>query len=80
MFAKEAHGVLGHQSMHVCTSGEVVPFSTPVKISETPSINAWLTKVEQQMQLTLAKLLEQAMTEFEAIAAAAVVRLLRMHG
>lgn len=38
---------------------EHVGFSAPVVISEDPAIHAWLSKVEAQMQISLATSLEQ---------------------
>ena len=43
--------------------GETVSFIEPVDINEDPKVVAWLTKVEQMMQTTVATLLDQAMTE-----------------
>jgi dynein heavy chain 1 len=43
--------------------GEVVPLRAPVSISEDPKINVWLTKVETEMQVTLATLLEESVRE-----------------
>ncbi|KAI8459260.1 dynein heavy chain, N-terminal region 1-domain-containing protein [Phakopsora pachyrhizi] len=37
--------------------GEEVPFSTPIVLKDYPKINDWLTKVESQMQISLAELL-----------------------
>ena len=37
-------------------------FKTPVSIVEHPKINEWLTLVEHEMRVTLAKLLAQAVS------------------
>lgn len=42
-----------------------VMFKTPVSITEHPKINEWLTLVEKEMRVTLAKLLAEAVTEVE---------------
>jgi len=50
--------------------GEYVPFAGgqgKVIISEDPTIYVWLTKIEQQMQLSLATHLEQAVTSLEIL-------------
>uniref|UniRef100_A0A8C0CSC3 Dynein heavy chain, cytosolic n=1 Tax=Balaenoptera musculus TaxID=9771 RepID=A0A8C0CSC3_BALMU len=44
---------------------EVVMFKTPVSITEHPKINEWLTLVEKEMRVTLAKLLAESVTEVE---------------
>lgn len=43
--------------------GEEVGFSTPVSITEHPKINEWLSLVEKEMRVTLAKLLASAVAE-----------------
>ncbi|EGG00358.1 uncharacterized protein MELLADRAFT_93353 [Melampsora larici-populina 98AG31] len=43
--------------------GEEVPFSTPIILKDYPEINNWLTKLESQMQISLAKLLSMAMDQ-----------------
>jgi dynein heavy chain 1 len=40
--------------------GERVTFVAPISVKDDPSVHAWLTKVEQQMQFTLATLLAEA--------------------
>jgi dynein heavy chain 1 len=40
--------------------GEEVMFDTPVSTIENPRINEWLTEMEKQMRLTLAKNLAKA--------------------
>nr|8FCY_A Chain A, Cytoplasmic dynein 1 heavy chain 1,Serine--tRNA ligase [synthetic construct] len=45
--------------------GEEVMFKTPVSITEHPKINEWLTLVEKEMRVTLAKLLAESVTEVE---------------
>lgn len=47
--------------------GEYVHFSDKVVISEDPTIYVWLTKIEQQMQVSLAHHLEQAVTALELL-------------
>lgn len=42
-----------------------VLFKTPVSITEHPKINEWLTLVEKEMRVTLAKLLAESVTEVE---------------
>ena len=51
--------VLGIQSKE----GEQVVFKTPVSVNENPRINEWLTKVESEMKISLAKLLAESITE-----------------
>lgn len=46
--------------------GESVLLRTPVNITEDPKINVWLTKVEHEMQVTLAVLLEELVQEITA--------------
>uniref|UniRef100_A0A3P9LB23 Dynein, cytoplasmic 1, heavy chain 1 n=1 Tax=Oryzias latipes TaxID=8090 RepID=A0A3P9LB23_ORYLA len=43
--------------------GEEVLFKTPVSITEHPKINEWLTLVEKEMRVTLAKLLAESVNE-----------------
>ncbi|XP_065449670.1 cytoplasmic dynein 1 heavy chain 1-like isoform X1 [Chrysemys picta bellii] len=45
--------------------GEEVLFKTPVSITEHLKINEWLTLVEKEMRVTLAKLLAESVTEVE---------------
>ena len=51
--------------------GEYVNFASPttdkVVISEDPTIYAWLTKIEQLMQMSLAHHLEQSVTQLEIL-------------
>ena len=47
--------------------GEVVEFRKGVNITEDPKINIWLTKVDKEMQLTLATFLENVMGEITQI-------------
>ena len=47
--------------------GEEVPFITPVSIKDNDRINDWLTLVEKEMRVTLAKLLAQAIKKFLAM-------------
>uniref|UniRef100_A0A3Q2D1J2 Dynein, cytoplasmic 1, heavy chain 1 n=1 Tax=Cyprinodon variegatus TaxID=28743 RepID=A0A3Q2D1J2_CYPVA len=46
--------------------GEEVLYKTPVSITEHPKINEWLTLVEKEMRVTLAKLLAESVTEVSA--------------
>jgi len=41
--------------------GEIVEFTKKVVISEDPTINKWLTKVQEMMQFTLATILDDAL-------------------
>ncbi|XP_053373809.1 cytoplasmic dynein 1 heavy chain 1-like isoform X4 [Mercenaria mercenaria] len=43
--------------------GEDVVFATPVSIAQHPKINEWLTCVEKEMRVTLAKLLAQGVKD-----------------
>lgn len=43
--------------------GEEILYKTPVSITEHPKINEWLTMVEKEMRVTLAKLLAESVTE-----------------
>ncbi|KAI8505359.1 Cytoplasmic dynein 1 heavy chain 1 [Branchiostoma belcheri] len=52
--------------------GEEVIFSSPVSIKENPKINEWLTLVEQEMRVTLARLLSQSVTELKSLGEGAV--------
>ena len=47
--------------------GERVAFHRPVIISEDATIYAWLTKVEQAMQIALAMELERGVQELELL-------------
>ena len=48
--------------------GEVVSLKTQVNVTEDPKINVWLTKVDNEMRMTLATYLEEVMTDItEAI-------------
>lgn len=65
-FENEGDHLLGMYSRE----GEYVPFAGgagKVVISEDPTIYVWLTKIEQQMQLSLATHLEQAVTSLEIL-------------
>lgn len=42
--------------------GQIVDFKKPVNITEDPKINVWLTKVDNEMRLSLATFLEEVMT------------------
>lgn len=43
--------------------GEQVKFFQPISIKQHPNINDWLTKVEKEISLTLAKLLARSIPE-----------------
>ena len=47
--------------------GESVPFSKNVIISEDPTIYAWLNKIQDAMQVSLAVQLGTALTELEIL-------------
>ena len=47
--------------------GEYVKFSTPIIISEDPTIYVWLTKVEAAMQMSLAHQLLHSIEEMSSI-------------
>jgi len=47
--------------------GESVKFSKSVKISDDPKINVWLSKVEDQMQLSIADNLSSAVKEISML-------------
>ena len=47
--------------------GEYVSFANKVVISEDPTIYVWLTKIEQQMQHSLAYHLEEAVQSLELL-------------
>ncbi|XP_075048645.1 cytoplasmic dynein 1 heavy chain 1 isoform X2 [Mixophyes fleayi] len=69
MFAGVASIILNEDSSVVLgissREGEEVYFKTPVSITEHPKINEWLTLVEKEMRVTLAKLLAESVTEVE---------------
>lgn len=46
--------------------GEEIFYKTPVDLLEHPKINDWLTLVEKEMRVTLAKLLAESVTEVGA--------------
>lgn len=46
--------------------GEEVLYKTPVSITQHPKINEWLTLVEKEMRVTLAKLLAESVNEVTA--------------
>ncbi|KAL0969613.1 hypothetical protein UPYG_G00229830 [Umbra pygmaea] len=56
---EESTVVLGISSRE----GEEVLYKTPVDLIEHPKINDWLTLVEEEMRVTLAKLLAESVTE-----------------
>lgn len=47
--------------------GEEVKFFNPVSIKQHPNINDWLTRVEKEISLTLAKLLAQSIPQLLTI-------------
>ncbi|XP_063804701.1 cytoplasmic dynein 1 heavy chain 1 [Pseudophryne corroboree] len=69
MFAGVSSIILNEDSSVVLgissREGEEVMFKTPVSITEHPKINEWLTLVEKEMRVTLAKLLAESVTEVE---------------
>ncbi|KAG8561687.1 hypothetical protein GDO81_015440 [Engystomops pustulosus] len=69
MFAGVSSIILNEDSSVVLgissREGEEVIFKTPVSITEHPKINEWLTLVEKEMRVTLAKLLAESVTEIE---------------
>lgn len=54
-----------HDHLFVCVFPQVL-YKTPVSITEHPKINEWLTLVEKEMRVTLAKLLAESVTEVAA--------------
>ncbi|ESP05087.1 hypothetical protein LOTGIDRAFT_151884 [Lottia gigantea] len=67
MFAGVASIVLNEDDSHVTglmsKEGESVDFATPVSIAAHPKINEWLTLVEKEMRVTLAKLLASSVAD-----------------
>ena len=47
--------------------GETVMFTEKINLKEYPRINEWLTKVETEMKITLAKGAEKSITQRRAI-------------
>lgn len=43
--------------------GEEVTFSTPIILNDYPKMDNWLTKLESQMEISLAELLSMAMDQ-----------------
>ncbi|KAK7504322.1 hypothetical protein BaRGS_00004626, partial [Batillaria attramentaria] len=70
MFAGVASIVLSEDESHVTgltsKEGEEVVFATPVSIAAHPKINEWLTLVEKEMRVTLAKQLAAAVQDVAA--------------
>ncbi|KAJ8394229.1 hypothetical protein AAFF_G00048120 [Aldrovandia affinis] len=70
MFAGVSSILLNEDSTEVLgissREGEEVYYKTPVSITEHPKINEWLTLVEKEMRVTLAKLLAESVTEVGA--------------
>ncbi|XP_069493861.1 cytoplasmic dynein 1 heavy chain 1 [Ambystoma mexicanum] len=69
MFAGVSSIILNEDSTIVLgissREGEEVMFKSPVSITEHPKINEWLTLVEKEMRVTLAKLLAESVNEAE---------------
>lgn len=67
MFAGVSSILLNEDSTEVLgissREGEEILYKTPVSITEHPKINEWLTLVEKEMRVTLAKLLAESVTE-----------------
>ncbi|KAJ3613107.1 hypothetical protein NHX12_019361, partial [Muraenolepis orangiensis] len=67
MFAGVSSILLNEDSTEVlgiCSrEGEEIVYKTPVSITKHPKINEWLTMVEKEMRVTLAKLLAESVTE-----------------
>lgn len=58
----------GDEITHMCSrEGEEVKFESKIRISEDPIIYVWLAKIESQMRITLASLLEKAVVEISSI-------------
>ena len=51
----------------ISREGEKVNFSQSVNIIDEPAIYKWLTKVENTMQVSLATILDKALTQLIAI-------------
>lgn len=70
MFAGLSSVTLDDEGMEmramVSREGEEVPFRTPVSLREHGKINEWLTKMENEMRLTLAVLLREAVDNLES--------------
>jgi dynein heavy chain 1 len=47
----------------ISREGETVPFRTPILLKDYPKINDWLAKIESEMQISLALLLSDAVSE-----------------
>ncbi|XP_022254853.1 dynein heavy chain, cytoplasmic-like [Limulus polyphemus] len=67
MFAGVANILLNEDNTVVAgiasKEGEEVKYLTPVSIAEHPKINEWLSLVEKEMRMTLAKLLASAVSD-----------------
>ncbi|RUS77140.1 hypothetical protein EGW08_015096 [Elysia chlorotica] len=70
MFAGVASIILNEDHSHVTgltsKEGEEVIFASPVSVAAHPKINEWLTLVEKEMRVTLAKLLASAVQDMAA--------------
>ncbi|XP_078516318.1 cytoplasmic dynein 1 heavy chain 1 [Lissotriton helveticus] len=77
MFAGVSSIILNEDSTVVLgissREGEEVMFKTPVSITEHPKINEWLTLVEKEMRVTLAKLLAESVNEAEIFEKSTVI-------
>lgn len=51
----------------VSREGEEVEFSTPIPLKDFPKINDWLTKLETEMRVTLARRLSQGFAQLDQI-------------
>lgn len=47
--------------------GESVKFDNDINVGDDPKVNVWLSKVDDQMRLSLASSLENSMREIAAI-------------
>lgn len=47
--------------------GESVTLKNPIDLSQSPKINEWLRKLEQEMQSTLAQLLAESLAKLEKL-------------
>lgn len=61
--SKLPEGISHRLDAMVSKDGEVVPFATPIDIAKGMSVNEWLKRLESEMKVTLADLLEQAVEE-----------------
>lgn len=70
MFAGVSSIILNEDSTQVLgltsKEGEEVKFISPVSIKDNPKINEWLTLVEQEMRISLGKILSEAVVDIAA--------------